>query len=173
MKSWALSNTTSVTADPVIDPKTNDYVLIDPRDSDRVFVDVTAYNSKYYYMQGELNAPGRLPITGGDRVLDAINYASGLTTEADHDQVFLYRQPPDGAPVQTLKIDVDQIMLGDDLSTNYQLLPGDRLVVRRRGGDPPAKQVAAPRPSEPVSKPAAEPAFFDRRPDTRGETVRC
>jgi polysaccharide export outer membrane protein len=156
-----------VTAEPVIDPKTNECVRIDPRDSDRVFVDVTAYNSKYYYMQGELNAPGRLPVTGADRVLDAINYASGLTTEADHDQVFLYRQPPDGAPVQTLKIDIDQIMLGDDLSTNYQLLPGDRLVVRRRGEQPRTTQVPAPRPSKPASKPAAEPAFFDRSPDTR------
>ena len=38
--------------------------------------------------------------------------------------------------MQTLKIDIDQIMMGDDLSTNYQLFAGDRLVVRRREGLP-------------------------------------
>ncbi len=110
-------------------------VPIDPKESDRVFVDVTAYNSKYYYVQGEFETLGKLPITGHERVLDAIDYSNGLTSNADHDQVFLYRQPADGGPVQTMKIDVDQILLGDDLSTNHHLQPGDRLVARRRGGD--------------------------------------
>ena len=52
--------------------------------------------------------------------------------EADHEQVFLYRERYQGRAVQTLKIDIDQIMMGDDLSTNYQILPGDKLVVHRR-----------------------------------------
>ena len=58
-----------------------------------MFVDVTAYNSKNYYVQGEFETPGKLPITGHERVLDAIDYSGGLTSQADHDQVFLYRQP--------------------------------------------------------------------------------
>ena len=37
---------------------------VEPRDTDRVFVDVTAYNSKVYYTQGEVFTTGRLPITG-------------------------------------------------------------------------------------------------------------
>ena len=49
--------------------------LIDPKDSDRrVFVDVTAYNSKNYYVLGDVLIPGRLPITGNETVLDAIEY---------------------------------------------------------------------------------------------------
>jgi polysaccharide biosynthesis/export protein len=123
----------------------------EPRDTDRVFVDVTAYNSKNYYAQGEVNAPGRLPITGRERILDAINYFGGLTAEADHEQVFLYRQPPDGGAVRTLKINIDQIMLGDDLSTNYQLIPGDRLAVRRRAGERSARKDATPKPREPIA----------------------
>ena len=55
-----------------------------PADSDRVFVDVTAYNSKYYYVQGDVAAPGRLPITGNETVLDAINFAGGLIPTAAH-----------------------------------------------------------------------------------------
>ena len=129
---------------------------IDPRDSDRVFLDVTAYNSKHYYVQGELNAPGRLPVTGNERILDAIYYAGGLTADADHDQVFLYRQFPGGRPVQTLKIDIDEIMLGDDLSTNYQLQHGDSLVVRRRGGDSRASRGA---PTSPSTAPAVTEGF--------------
>ena len=51
---------------------------IPPVESDRVFVDVTSYNSKVYYVQGDVRQPGRLPITGNETVLDAINYAGGL-----------------------------------------------------------------------------------------------
>jgi polysaccharide biosynthesis/export protein len=32
--------------EPIIDPVTKKPKLLDPKDSDRVFVDVTAYNSK-------------------------------------------------------------------------------------------------------------------------------
>ncbi len=125
-------------------------ILLDPKESDRVFVDVTAYNSKNYYVQGEFTTLGKLPITGLERVLDAISYSNGLTPRADHDQVFLYRPPADGGPVQSLKIDIDQILLGDDLSTNYQLLPGDRLVARPRGGD--AARTATPGAAENVAR---------------------
>ena len=34
-------------------------VTVEPKDSDRVFVDVTAYNSKNYYVQGDVAAPGQ------------------------------------------------------------------------------------------------------------------
>ena len=44
-----------------------------------VFVDVTAYNSKNYYIQGEVLVPGKLPVTGRETILDAINYAGGMT----------------------------------------------------------------------------------------------
>ena len=105
--------------------------MIEPKDSSTVFVDVTAYNSKNYYLVGEFVIPGRLPVTGTETILDAINFGGGLTPRADHKNVVLYRHPKKGGSLQVLRIDVDQIMMGDDLSTNYQLLPGDRLVVPR------------------------------------------
>src|SRR5262249_57942335 len=40
-----------------IDPKDGKVKEIDPRDSNRVFVDVTAYNSKFYYVQCDVAAP--------------------------------------------------------------------------------------------------------------------
>ena len=135
-------------------------VMIDPKESDRVFVDVTAYNSKYYYVQGEFQTPGKLPVTGNERVLDAIDYAGGLTSNADHDRIFLYRQAADGGAIQTLKIDVDQVMLGDDLSTNYQLQAGDRLVARAGGGEENARR--GPAPSSIPSNPEANSLHFER-----------
>ncbi len=45
--------------------------LTHPEDSDRVFVEVTAYNSDNYYVAGDLGSPGRLPFTGLETVMDA------------------------------------------------------------------------------------------------------
>jgi polysaccharide export outer membrane protein len=153
------------TGEPVLDPKTGENQRIDPKNSNRVFVDVTAYNSKNYYLEGEFAYPGKLPVTGTERILDAISYAGGLTSEADHERVYLYRESAKGEPPQTLKIDIDQIMLGDDLSTNYQLLPGDKLVVRRRERAPRDQEKAPARPTAPRPKPGGDSNYFvDTRP---------
>ncbi len=58
------------------------YILKDPKDTDRIFVDVTAYNSKNYYVLGDVLIPGKLPITGNETVLDALEYAGGLLPTA-------------------------------------------------------------------------------------------
>src|SRR4051812_21874267 len=65
-----------------IAPQPGEVREIPPRDSNRVFVDVTAYNSKFYYVQGDVAAPGKMPIVGNETVLDAINYAGGLIPTA-------------------------------------------------------------------------------------------
>src|SRR3954465_4547668 len=55
------------------DPDDDKVVAVNPRDSNPVLVDVSAYNSKVYYVEGEVAEPGRLPITGNETVLDAIH----------------------------------------------------------------------------------------------------
>ncbi len=115
-----------------VDPKTGKPISIDPRDSDRVFVDVTAYNSKNYYVLGDVGAPGKLPITGNETVLDAIQYAGGLMPTAAPQNIRLVRPAPAGACCeQTLPVNLAAITSGGDPATNYQLMPGDRLVVYR------------------------------------------
>jgi protein involved in polysaccharide export with SLBB domain len=137
--------------------------------SDRVFVDVTAYNSKNYYVQGEVVIPCRLPVTGRETILDAIHYAEGLTLHADHRNVVLYRQAKGGA-LQKLPINIDQIMMGDDLSTNYQLEPGDRLVVPRIWGQSSgAPRTEAERPSTVPTKRQAPTPYFDRSLDAKSD----
>lgn len=105
-----------------LDPK------VKPEESDRVSVDVAAMNSKGIYVMGDFAAPGRLPFTGKDTVLDVVNYAGGLLRGPENTTVRLYRQDPAGVRSRTIPIDIKEVMLGDDVSTNYALEPGDRLV---------------------------------------------
>jgi polysaccharide biosynthesis/export protein len=117
---------------PIMDPKTEQYVRIEPRDTDRVFVDVTAYNSKNYYVLGDVLVTGKMPITGNETVLDAINYAGGLTPTAAPQNIRLVRPAPPGACCeQILPVNLAAITSGGDPTTNYQIMPGDRIVVYR------------------------------------------
>ena len=107
-------------------------VNVDPDKTNRVFVDIAAYNSKVYYVQGDVGTPGRLPITGNETVLDAIQYAGGLIPTASVPNIRLVRPAPPGACCeQTLPINLPAIINAGDPTTNYQLLPGDRIVVFR------------------------------------------
>jgi polysaccharide export outer membrane protein len=114
-----------------IDPVTKEPKLLDPRDSATVFVDVTAYNSQVYYVEGDVAILGRMPVTGGETVLDAIHFAGGLLPSADQSKIRLIRSYPKGSPVQVLPINYEEVTMGTDSSTNYQILPNDRLVVPR------------------------------------------
>jgi polysaccharide export outer membrane protein len=109
-----------------------DPIKIAPRDSDRIFVDVAAYNSQVYYVTGDVNAPGRLPITGNETVLDAITYAGGLAPTASIPNVRLVRPAPPGASgPQVLPVNLAAIVQEGDTTTNYQIMPGDRLHIYR------------------------------------------
>jgi protein involved in polysaccharide export with SLBB domain len=106
-------------------------LVIPPRDSDRVFVDVTAYNHGVYTIVGDVNAPGRLPFTGNETVLDALNYAGGVSPTGDRHNIKLVRPARGDQPAYVYKIDLDAIELKGDPKANLQILPGDRLVVGR------------------------------------------
>ncbi len=114
------------------DPKTGEQIAVEPAQSQRVFVDVTSFNSKVYYVQGDVGSPGRLPITGNETVLDAINYAGGLIPTSSVPNIRLVRPAPPGACCeQVLPVNIAAITNAGDSTTNYQLMPGDRLVVYR------------------------------------------
>jgi hypothetical protein len=102
-----------------------------PRDSDRVFVDVTAYNHDVYYVQGDAAAPGRLPITGNETILDAMNYAGGLAPTADPANIKLVRPGHGGKPSRIYPINYKAIVEEGDAESNLQIFPGDRLVIGR------------------------------------------
>ncbi|MFO0959436.1 MAG: polysaccharide biosynthesis/export family protein [Isosphaeraceae bacterium] len=109
-------------------PETNEVEWIDPLHSDRVFVEVLAFNSKYYHVNGQFRQIGKLPITGHDTVLDAIQTCGGLSEGADPDHIELIRPARGGQPTRTYAIDYRAIVVEGDSSANLQLFAGDRLV---------------------------------------------
>ena len=106
-------------------------VPVAPKDSHKVFVDVMAHNSKYYYVQGDFSVPGKFPTTGGETVLDAVHYAGGFLHTADPKTLHLIRPARGGKPAKTYAINYEAILEKGDQQANLQLFPGDRLVVGR------------------------------------------
>ncbi len=115
-----------------LDPETGEPRPLPPADSDRVYVDIDSYNSKHYYVWGDIGLPGRYPVTGNETVLDAISFAGGLLPTAASQNIRLVRPAPPGACCeQILPVNYAAIINGGDPTTNYQLMPNDRLVVYR------------------------------------------
>jgi polysaccharide export outer membrane protein len=106
-----------------------------PRAPYQVSVRVTnSGSSKTYYVIGSVKNQGRFPITGNDTVLDAI-LTAGLLSQSLPEKSYLVRPHPAGGADQVLKIDWFGIKDRGDTLTNYQVLPGDRIIVP--GGKPP------------------------------------
>lgn len=97
-----------------------------------VSIDVFAFNSKVYYivLQGAELGDGvyRFPITGNDTVLDAISQINGLQ-QISSKRIWVAR--PSGEPGNLVVMPVDWVAITENglASTNYQLLPGDRVFV--------------------------------------------
>ena len=141
--------------DAAVPSPTPEFDLMEPFESqlspllggDRVFVDVTAYNSKNYYVLGDVGSPGKLPITGRETVLDALQYAAGLVGPRDGAEIRLVRPERNGKPARTYPVDLAGIIDRGETKTNYQIFPGDRLVVTRKQADSKADQSSEGRPT--------------------------
>jgi len=99
----------------------------------KVSLDVFVYNSKYFYIISEGGGLGdqivRIPVTGSETVLDAIAQIGGLG-QASSKKIWISRPTPNGmACDQVLPVDYEAITRGASTSTNYQLMPGDRLFI--------------------------------------------
>jgi len=99
-----------------------------PPEPYRVSVRLSASQSKYYYVLGTVGTEGRFPIKGNETVLDAVLQA-GLKSNSLPEKAYLVRPHHAGGEDQVLRIDWCGIKERGDTLTNYQLFPGDRLVV--------------------------------------------
>jgi len=85
--------------------------------------------SHVYYVLGEVNSPGAYSLKGRETVLDAIVMAGDLTDRANRHKILLTRPTaPDSCRI-VLPICYRRIVQLGDTSTNYQVLPGDRIFV--------------------------------------------
>ncbi len=102
-------------------------------DQPQVAVEVIAYNSKVYYVitqgAGLGDSVRRLPVTGSETVLDAIGQIGGLSQLSSKKMWIARPAPHQFGCQQILPIEWDAIAQGAQTSTNYQLLPGDRLYI--------------------------------------------
>jgi protein involved in polysaccharide export with SLBB domain len=105
--------------------------LIRPADTGMVYIDIGSYNSKNYYVYGDVGLPGRYPCTGNETVLDVLSFAAGLLPTADPNDIRLVRPARGDAPARVYKIDWKAIMEQGDAKANLQIFPGDRLYVDR------------------------------------------
>ena len=89
---------------------------------------VNGSQSKFYYVLGSVTTQGRFPIQGNEDVLSAV-LAAGLRSNSRPDKAYVVRPHPINGRCQILKIDWEGIRDRGDTVTNYQLFPGDRLIV--------------------------------------------
>jgi len=99
----------------------------------QIAVDVAGFNSKVYYIVTEGAGLGdgvvRVPVTGNETVLDAISQINGLS-QVSSKRVWIARPAPDGVGCdQILPVDWIAITKGGSTTTNYQIMPGDRVFV--------------------------------------------
>lgn len=88
-----------------------------------------APESKRVYVLGDVVTPGSYPINGNETVLDAILLAGGLTRKADERNIILSRPTAVCDCRVVVPVCHEEIVQWGDTSTNYQLLPGDRIYV--------------------------------------------
>jgi polysaccharide export outer membrane protein len=86
-------------------------------------------DSGLFYVMGEVNAPGSYPLVGHETVFDAIIAAGGLSDRSNDHKIILTRPQLAGQPRIILPVCYQQILQLGDVSTNYQLQPGDRIYV--------------------------------------------
>lgn len=99
-----------------------------------ILVDVLAYNSKLIYVIADGGGSGetvvKLPFTGNETVLDAIADVQGLS-EVSSKNIWVARPNPAASQVaQTMPVDWRAITQDAVTTTNYQLLPGDRIYIK-------------------------------------------
>lgn len=99
-----------------------------------ISVDVLAYNSKVFYVIMDGGGYGaqviKLPCTGNETVLDAFSQLQGLPQFASKKIWIARPAPSEMGAAQILPVHWNAIAAEGITTTNYQLLPGDRIYVQ-------------------------------------------
>lgn len=100
-----------------------------------VTVDVLGYNSKVFYIVIDQASAGdqviRLPAHGNETVLDALGQINGIPPIASKNRVWLARPNPDSPTCyDVFPVDWKAVSRCGSPATNYQIYPGDRIVIQ-------------------------------------------
>lgn len=95
-----------------------------------VSVVILEYKSKFVYVLGEVARPGKYPMKGDELTLRDAIVMSGLPTKtAAIKRTRVIRGSEDGP--NTIKVNLDDILHEGKLENNYDLVPGDIIVIPR------------------------------------------
>jgi polysaccharide export outer membrane protein len=95
-------------------------------DDPRVTVVVAQMNSQKFFVTGEVQHTGALPLTPNMTVLQALA-TSGLTQFASTKKIYVLRTT--NGVEQRFPVNYKQLVKGKDMSQNVRLRPGDTVVV--------------------------------------------
>jgi polysaccharide export outer membrane protein len=102
-------------------------------ESPQIALDVLGYNSKVFYVVTQGAGLGDqvviLPSRGNETVIDAIGQIQGLTSNSSTRMWIARPGSNEAGGDQILPVDWLAVTQRGDVSTNYQILPGDRLYV--------------------------------------------
>lgn len=93
----------------------------------QVSVVVTGTAGNLVYVQGKVVKPGSVHLSGQTSVLQVLSMAGGLDKFAARNDIKVVRL--NGSKQQILRVDYNELMSGDDMTTNFILKAGDTLVV--------------------------------------------
>jgi polysaccharide biosynthesis/export protein len=94
-----------------------------------VTVVVAASNSKKIYVIGEVRMEGPLPYTYRMTVIQALSEAGGLTQYAKRKKIYIVRN--EGGRDYRLDFNYEEVIKGERMEQNLELLPGDTVVIPR------------------------------------------
>jgi polysaccharide export outer membrane protein len=93
-----------------------------------VTVSLKTFEKPYFVATGQVTKPGKYDLLGSTSVVEALAIAGGMTTDAKHSKVVLFRHRS-GELLEARLLDVKQMMNSRNLQEDIQLQPGDLLYV--------------------------------------------
>ncbi len=84
------------------------------------------------FVYGETSEPGRYEFKPGDRVLDLIQFAGGVTASADSTRATITRFGEDGKEIEHIEISLFEALIHNPDDQRYRLQESDRLNVWRK-----------------------------------------
>jgi len=94
-----------------------------------VAVSVKEVNSSNIFVLGEVKSPGKYPLKSRTTLLQGITIAGGFTSSAARNQMVIFRFTESVTGMKRLTASYDDIVLRSGITENFELKPGDTVVV--------------------------------------------
>lgn len=86
-------------------------------------------NSFNIFLLGEVASPGKYPLKSKTTLLQGITMAGGFKETAARNQIVIFRFTEVAPGLKRFTASYDDIVLRDGVADNFELKPGDTLVV--------------------------------------------